>query len=128
MTRVLAFVFSAALLALMLAPEASARRGGGGIGAGAVGAGVSTRAFRAGPLVQGYRGYSTAGWWSGWPWWLGAGLAATTPGYYYGPRVYGWTSTAGTKAEAAEQPARSPGMCGTNFYWKGGRCVDARLK
>jgi hypothetical protein len=123
MTRVLAIVLSATLFALVLAQDTSARRGGGihaaGVRAGSF-RGASVAAYRARPLVRGYR--TTA--WAGWPWWFGTGVAASVAG----PLVYGWTSAPATATKAPVQPARSPGTCGENFYWKDGRCVDARLK
>lgn len=44
-----------------------------------------------------------------------------------GPRVYGYAAMTAPAAPAAE-PVRGPGRCQTFFYWKDGRCVDARLK
>lgn len=155
MIRLFALVFSAALFAFVLAHEASARRGVG-VHAGAFGAGsvrgVSAGAYRGGLRASSYRDYRVAGWrggryWSGGRRWYGygAGVAPLAGAYYYsspgysysyynspgysytsGPRAYGWAGAVDEETGAAPRGYRGPGTCGTYFYWKDGRCVDAQ--
>lgn len=50
-------------------------------------------------------------------------------GYRYTtPRVYGYAAMTAPAAPAAAETVRGPGRCETFFYWKDGRCMDARLK
>jgi hypothetical protein len=50
-------------------------------------------------------------------------------GGYVAPRVYGYAAPAAPAPRTEVQiPVREPGNCGTYFYWKDGRCVDARMK
>jgi hypothetical protein len=52
-------------------------------------------------------------------------------GRHAGPRVRGVVRRArpAKKVAAAKKVAKKgPGMCGTNMYWKDGRCQDARAK
>ena len=105
MMKLLAITFSAALVSVVLAQEASALRAGG-IRAGAVGVrGVSVGGYRGALRARnvGYRnvGYRAGGWagrriWRGGRWYgYGAGLAALTGGYYgyssYGYPSYGYS-------------------------------------
>ena len=143
MIRLLALVFTAALFAFVLVHEASARRGAG-VYAGAFGAGsfrgISAGAYHGGPRARGYRGYRAAGWrsgryWSGGTRWYGYGAGVTplagayyysSPGYPYASGPYGWTGAVDEETGAAPRGYRGPGTCGTYFYWKDGRCVDAQ--
>ena len=147
MARLLIFLFSAALFAVVVAQEASARRGAG-IRAGGVGArGVSVGAHR-GALRARNVGYRSAGvggrryWRGGRRYGYGIGLGALAGAYGYGypayryrsaySGAYGYSSgmdTSGSSgATAAKVAATGPGMCGTYLYWKNGKCNDARSK
>jgi hypothetical protein len=155
-TRLLALVFSAALYAFLfaffLAYEASAQRVGG-IQTGFLRDGsfraVSPAVYRPGLRGRGYRGYGYRGYrataWGGRRYWRGGrwygyaarpywryGAAARAGAYGYG-YGYGYSNYSGsvdtaTRTATREEPLRSPGTCGTYFYWKDDHCADARLK
>ena len=142
MTKLLAFVCSAILAAIVFASEASAIRAGG-IRAGGLGArGIAVGGYR-GALRGRYLGGYRAAAWRGRPYWRGGrrygyglGLAALGGAYYgYGYNgypAYGYSSTysaASSGATVAEaKVAAGPGTCGTYLYWKDGKCNDARSK
>ena len=157
MMKLVAFVFSATLLSLLLVQEASALRGGGiHVGGGGL-RGSSAGAYRGGLRARNFSGYRAAAW-GGRPFWrgarrwvgYGAGIATLAGGYYYNDPnydeayysdpYYGYTgaysgsygTSAGTygysSGAAADVDAGGPGTCGTYRYRKDGRCVDARGK
>jgi hypothetical protein len=145
MIRVLAFAFCATTFALVLTHEASALRRGG-VHAGDLRGANFRGAYRGG--LRGYRGYRgiRAGVWGGrrygagrrWYGYAGRpyrayGAAALAGAYAYNYPSYSYAymspspySTIGATGTTAA--AKTPGMCGTYFYWKGGSCVDARAK
>jgi hypothetical protein len=156
MARLLIFLFSAALFAVVVAQEASARRGagiraGGGVGARGVSVGAHRGALRARNV--GYRSAGVGGrryWRGGRRYGYGIGLGAVAGAYGYGYPYYGYSSygypyryrrysgaygyssgmaTSGSSgAPAAKVAATGPGLCGTYLYWKNGKCNDARAK
>ena len=96
MMKMLAFVFSVTVFAIILAPDASALRGAG-IRAGGVGArGVSVGAYRGGLRARnvGYRAAALGGrrnWRGGRRWYgYGAGLGLLAGAYYSSP-YYGYS-------------------------------------
>jgi hypothetical protein len=154
MTRLLAFVFSAILFAVVLAHEAAALRGRGVHVGGANLRGFSAGATRGGLRVRNFSGYRAAAW-GGRRYWngarrgygYGAGLAALGGAYaYYNSPYYGYSysgypaygysasngysSASGTYgySDSVATEAVGPGNCGTYRYWKDGRCTDARSK
>lgn len=145
MARLLIFLFSAALFAVVVAQEASARRGagiraGGGVGARGVSVGAHRGALRARNV--GYRSAGVGGrryWRGGRRYGYGIGLGAVAGAYGYGYPYYGYgypayryssgMATSGSSgAPAAKVAATGPGLCGTYLYWKNGKCNDARAK
>jgi len=131
MIRVLAFAFCATTFALVLTHEASALRRGG-VHAGDLRGANFRGAYRGGLRAGGYRGYRGRYGYAGRPYRaygaaaLAGAYAYNYPSYsyaYMSPSPYGAIGATGTTAAA-----KTPGMCGTYFYWKGGSCVDARAK
>jgi hypothetical protein len=122
MIRVAGLAFCAIIFSLVLTHEASALRRGAGVHAGNL-RGASFRGVYRGGL-RGYHGYRAAAW-GGRRYWRGGGRS-----YGYAGRRY-WRYGVGTAAlGAAGMTANphAPGTCGAYFYWKDGRCMDARLK
>jgi len=95
MMKLVAFVFSATLLSLLLVQEASALRGGGiHVGGGGL-RGSSAGAYRGGLRARNFSGYRAAAWggrplWRGARRWVGygAGIATLAGGYYYNDPNY----------------------------------------
>ena len=145
MMRLLAVASSAALIAFVLAQEASAARGGGIRSGGASLRGVSAGSYRGGLRARNLGGYRAAAW-RGRPYWRGGrwygyGVGALAGAYYGYPAyryrsgysgAYGYSSGMSTSESSEDTAAKAtvtgPGLCGTYLYWKDGKCNDARAK
>jgi hypothetical protein len=142
MRRYLFGLIALAIPLILGAPDRASAQGVF-IGAGPVGVGVGV-----GPGWYGYGPYyGPYGYYApyyGYGPTYGYGYAPRAYGYrssaprVYGyrsttaPRVYGYAAMTAPAAPAAPaataEPVRGPGRCETFFYWKDGRCMDARLK